>query len=90
MARLQVAGGEDGLQKWRIEADILKKQNQTNRAMSLLVSGEYTDWDRNYLDYYYYYYYYYWSTRWRSWLRTALQAGRSRVRFPMVSMELVY
>jgi hypothetical protein len=27
-------------------------------------------------------------TRWRSWLRPALQVGRSRVRFPMVLLEL--
>jgi len=34
MARLQVAGGEDGLHKWRVEADILKKQNETADSVS--------------------------------------------------------
>jgi hypothetical protein len=28
-----------------------------------------------------------WGTRWRSWLRPMLQAGSSRVRFPMKSLD---
>jgi len=41
MARLQVAGGEDGLQKWGVEADILKKQNLTADRVSGNESSEF-------------------------------------------------
>lgn len=34
MVRLHVTGGEDGLQKWRVEADILRKQYQIADSVS--------------------------------------------------------